>query len=83
MGPTTKKNLCVSGKEVLKMIQGTLTERERLSTIDLLIKVTCFVTDINNIFYAKRSLYKLVSTRRSTVLKPSISARAPWMILRT
>jgi hypothetical protein len=28
---------------ILKSRQGTLTERERLGTVDLLIKVACFV----------------------------------------
>jgi hypothetical protein len=35
--------------------QGILTERERLSTADLLMKVTCFVKKVNNIFNIKRS----------------------------
>ncbi len=52
-----------------KLQQGIPTEGEgRLSTIDLLIKVSCFVKKVNNIFNTKRCLSKLVSTRRSTVL---------------
>ncbi len=40
----------------------------RLSTVDLLIEVACFVKKENNIYNMKKSWYKLVSTRRSTVL---------------
>ncbi len=40
----------------------------RLSTVDLLIKIACFVKEVNNIFSIKRSWSKLVSTRRSVVL---------------
>jgi hypothetical protein len=35
--------------------QGTLTEREKLSTVDLLIKVACFVKKVNNIFKYKNT----------------------------
>jgi hypothetical protein len=41
--------------------------RGRLSTIDLLVKITCFVKKDKQ-FSIKSSSYKLVSTRRSTVL---------------
>jgi hypothetical protein len=37
------------------VIQGILTKGERLSTVDLLIKVACFVKEVNNIFNIKRS----------------------------
>jgi hypothetical protein len=40
----------------------------RLRSVDLLIKVTCFLNNVNIILNMKRSCYKLVSTRRSTVL---------------
>ncbi len=40
--------------------------RARLSTVGLLI---CFITKLNNIFSIKMSRSKLVSTRRSTVLR--------------
>ncbi len=40
----------------------------RLNTIDPLIKVSCFVKKVNDIFNIKSSWCKLVSTRRSTVL---------------
>ncbi len=33
--------------------QGTLSIREGLSTVHLLIKVTCFATKVNNIFDIK------------------------------
>jgi hypothetical protein len=39
-----------------------------LSTVDLLIKVTCFIKEINKIFNIKSNRSKLVSERRSTVL---------------
>jgi hypothetical protein len=55
--------------------QGTLTEVERLSTFDLLINVTCFVTKENNIFNMQRSCtcyYKEVNRT-----EPSPSARLP------
>jgi hypothetical protein len=37
-------------------------------SIDILIKAGCFITKLNNIFNCKSRRYKLVSTRRSTVL---------------
>ncbi len=40
----------------------------RLSTVDLLIKVACFVIKINNIFNLKTRRSTRVRTRRSTVL---------------
>ncbi len=50
-------------------MQGTLTEGGRLSTVDLLIKVACFVIDVcNNVCNVKSNLSKLFRTRRSTVL---------------
>jgi hypothetical protein len=46
--------------------QGTLTERGRLNTVDLLKKITCFGNDMFPILrYAK---YQVFGTRRSTVL---------------
>jgi hypothetical protein len=45
-----------------------LTEGEGLSTVDLLIKATCFVKEVNNTFNVEPSLSKQVSTWRSTVL---------------
>ncbi len=35
--------------------QGILTEGGKLSTVDLLNKVACFVKHLNNIFIIKRS----------------------------
>ncbi len=40
--------------------QGTLTERERLSTVDLHLKIPCFATLSNNISKIKSSRSKLV-----------------------
>ncbi len=47
---------------------GKTNWRERLSTVDLLIKIACFGTKVNCIFNTKMSCSKLVSTIRSTVL---------------
>ena len=49
-----------------RLNQGTLTEREGFGTVDLLIKIGCFVKKIS--FSMKSSLSELVRTRRSTVL---------------
>jgi len=35
--------------------RNTITERETLITVDLLIRVDCFVTEVNNIFNIKIS----------------------------
>jgi hypothetical protein len=51
-----------------RLQQGILTEGGRLSTVDLLIKIGCFVKRYINIFNIKRSWSKLASTRRSIVL---------------
>jgi hypothetical protein len=48
--------------------QGILNEVGRLSTADLLIKVACLAKILKNLSNIKRSLSKLVGTRRSTVL---------------
>ncbi len=53
--------------------QGILTKGGRLSTVALLIEVACFVKMVNNIFNIKWTQTKLVSTKRSIVLKPSLS----------
>jgi hypothetical protein len=37
------------------MLQGNINWRERLTTVDLLIEVACFVTKVNNIFNIKRA----------------------------
>ncbi len=44
----------------------------RLCTVDLLIKVACLVKKAKNIFNLQWSWSKLVSTRRSTILSPSL-----------
>ncbi len=49
-------------------MQGILTEGGSLSTVDLLIKVACFVKNVNDIFNIKRNLSKQANTRRLTVL---------------
>jgi hypothetical protein len=48
--------------------QGTLTEGEGSVSVDLLIKVACFVKKVNNVYNIKSSSYRLVITTRSTVL---------------
>jgi hypothetical protein len=40
----------------------------RLCTVDLLIKLACFIDKINKIFKRQNSCFKLVSARRSMVL---------------
>ncbi len=52
-----------------------------LCTVDLLIKVACFVRQLNNIFSIKMSCSKLVSPRRSTVLILPHLVRFPWLQL--
>ncbi len=47
---------------------GNTDWRGRISTVDLLFKIACFVTMVNNIFNKKSSWSKLVRSRRSTVL---------------
>jgi len=51
-----------------------------LSTVDLLIMVSCFVKKVHNIFNTKRCKSELVAAWRSTVLtEPSRSVRLPWV----
>ncbi len=57
--PTLLGNICIN----LNTNQGTLAERGRPITVDLLIEVACFVTKVNNIFSLKAADV-LVSTRR-------------------
>ncbi len=57
---------------------GNANRRERLCTVDLLVKVARFVKEVDNLFIIKSSRSKLVSPRRLTVLpEPSPSARVP------
>ncbi len=49
----------------------------RLTTIDLLIKLACFVTKVSNIFSLKMSRSELVITRRSTVLNLALQKGFP------
>jgi hypothetical protein len=51
----------------LKPWPGNPHRKGKLSTDDLLIKVTCFVKKVNNIFNIEMSWSRLISTRRSTV----------------
>ncbi len=55
-------------------VQGILTEGD--STIDLLIKLACFVKRLIT-FSIKRELIVLVGTRRSTVLSVSLQKDFP------
>jgi hypothetical protein len=59
-------------------IPGNTKWGGRLNTVDLLIKVACFVKNVNNIFNIKRSWLKQVCSRRSTVLILSRLVRFPW-----
>jgi hypothetical protein len=54
---------------------GNTNCRGRLSTVDLLIKVGCFVKKVNNIFNIKRNWSKLVTTRRSIEMSLSRSIK--------
>jgi hypothetical protein len=49
-----------------KSCAGITNGRVRLSTVDLLIKVACFVKKVRNVFNIKMSSYKLVSARKLT-----------------
>jgi hypothetical protein len=55
----------------------------RFSTIDLLIKVSRFVSMVNNIFHVKRNWSKLASTRRSSVLSLPLQLEFPGQGYRT
>ncbi len=54
-----------------------------LSAVYLLIKVACFVREVNNTFDIKRSWSKLVSTRRSTVLSLPLQWDLPSLVFVT
>jgi hypothetical protein len=57
------------------------TDRKgRVSTVDLLIRVACFVKKVDKIFNVKRSLSKLFSTRRSTVLSLPLHLVFPGLV---
>jgi hypothetical protein len=51
--------------------------RGKLSTVDLLIKVICFVKKLKNIFKLKSSWSKPVSTKKSTVHNISLQLGFP------
>jgi hypothetical protein len=55
----------------------------RLSTVDLLITVSCFVKNVFNIFNIKRCWSRLISTWRSSVFSLSLSLRLPCLRLLT
>ncbi len=61
------KNICPC-KPFQPIKAWNTNRRGRLSTVDLLIKVACFVTKAVYIFDIKTSRSKLVSIRKSTVL---------------
>jgi hypothetical protein len=48
----------------LESIQGTLTQKGRLSTVDLLIKVASLVKKVNNIFNIEMSLLNASTTEK-------------------
>ncbi len=53
---------------MLSVVMLNVAMLGRLSTVDMFVKATCFVTKSNNIFNVKTSLCKPVVTRRSFVL---------------
>ncbi len=57
--------------------------RERLSTVDLLVKEACFEARLNSIFYMKRSWFKLDSARRSTVLSLPLHQGFPSIAIKS
>jgi len=48
--------------------RGSRTEGVRYSTVDVLVKIACFVKEKKIFFIFKSRLLELVGTRRSTVL---------------
>jgi hypothetical protein len=62
-------------------LPGNTNYGGRLSTIDLLIKVACFVKKEKYIFNIKMSYSKLVGTRRSTVLSLPLQQDFPGFAL--
>jgi hypothetical protein len=60
--------MAIGGRKEIKPSVKECYLRGKLSTVDLLIKVTCFVTNEINIFNIKRNTSKLVFSRRSIVL---------------
>ncbi len=52
----------------MKVEAGKTKWRGKFNTVNLLIKVPCFVTKVNNVSIVKSIRSKLVSTRRSIVL---------------
>ncbi len=66
---TLSKGLNIwSPENLITMIPWNTNWKGRLSTVDLLIKVACLATLVNDIFNIEMSWSKLVSARRSTVL---------------
>jgi hypothetical protein len=55
----------------MKLIQGTLTEGEGV-TVGLMIKVTCFVIEVDNIFNIKMSRSKQYEPASRTVSWPGV-----------
>jgi hypothetical protein len=58
-------------------LPGNAYWRERLSTVELLIKVTCFAKKVLRVCTIKSSRSKLLSRRRSIGTEPSPSVRVP------
>ncbi len=59
--------------------QGNPYWRERLSTLDLLVKITCFVKRLIYIFSIKSSWSELVNTKEVNCINPSRSVRIPCL----
>jgi hypothetical protein len=58
--------------------QGILL-RAMLSTVNLHIKVVCFVKDVDYIFNIKRRSSKLVKCYEVNGTEPSPTVRLPWL----
>ncbi len=62
---------------------GNANRGGRLSAVDLLIKIDCFVKKVGDIFNLKRSWSKLIITRRPTVLSLPLHLGFPAKLYRT
>jgi hypothetical protein len=60
-----------------KQEAGNINWSRGISTVDLLIKVSCFVKKVNNVRNIKRIWSKLLSTREVYCTQPSLSGSVP------
>jgi len=59
---------------------GSANWRRRLITVDLLVKVACFVKKVDNILNIKSSWRELVISRRSIALSPLIKFTRSFVV---